>query len=206
LLEVLTPYETRKTIFDHLSAYDTAKLDMALGGVLDDAERKRYLNPVRDLIYDVPAMDSLLQDGMKLMLFGADVAFLQQRLHNTKDYLKHYGHKRKLQVYLLGSFPIHSSTSPILDKVIEFSINGEPSKSRVFTDKTQLKRMKQRLWMHDWGVDKTFLMAFGAPASLFKGETKGFWYKVPGVPDGQTDLRVYVPCYQDRIWGRVRVP
>lgn len=70
LMDILVPYETRKSLLMCLSAYDIAKLDLSLNHILDKTERQIYLNPMRDLFWNVPEMNTLLQEGMQLMLLG----------------------------------------------------------------------------------------------------------------------------------------
>jgi hypothetical protein len=95
LRDILVPYSVRKMILHQLSAFDVAKLDEVLQGTLDDFERKNYLDPLRDLFWDVPEANLLLQDGMQLFLFGDDVSALSERLINTREYLNRHGSRRK---------------------------------------------------------------------------------------------------------------
>jgi len=91
-----------------------AKLDVSLGHILDARERKTYLNPARDLIWDLSRAIPLFEEGLKLVLLGNDVPILKQRLQHTKDYLRRSKNSRKLQIYLIGAFPILKRTSSIL--------------------------------------------------------------------------------------------
>ena len=63
LKNVLIAYEARKAVFSCLSAFDIAKLDLALGHILDESERTKYFNPVRDIIWDTAGMDALVKEG-----------------------------------------------------------------------------------------------------------------------------------------------
>ncbi|OAG04891.1 uncharacterized protein CC84DRAFT_1055351, partial [Paraphaeosphaeria sporulosa] len=198
-------YETREALLRHLSAYDVAKLDIAFHHILSDTEKRTYLNPIRDLLWDIAETEVLLQEGMKLLLLGKDRLALKGRLYDTEGYLKSYGH-RKLKVYLLGIFPLQEKTTTSLDRMIRFSINGEASQSRILQDENDLRRIEERLFVYGWSLQRTFLMAFGAPTDLSSSDSKGFWYKVPNIPDRTVELRVYVPSFHDRIFERVELP
>ncbi|KAF2182664.1 hypothetical protein K469DRAFT_495723, partial [Zopfia rhizophila CBS 207.26] len=200
--DILVPYEPRKTLMQYLSAFDVAKLDLSLNHVLDDSERQAYLNPIRDLIWNTSEMDALIKEGMKLILLGNDVPSLQKRLNNTRKYLKRYGHERRLQIYLVGVFPIQGKTEESFERMLRFSFDGEPSKSRIIMDKRQLYTVRRTISDNNQGLRKHFLMAFSVPAH----HHNGFWYKVPNIPDTTIDLRVYIPCFYDRMCGEIRVP
>jgi hypothetical protein len=206
LFDILIPYPVRKCVLQHISAYDAAKLDLSLGRILTSAERKLYLNPVRDLLWNVPEMEELSREGMKLLLLGADAPALEQRLHTTKQYLEAHSNRRKLKIYLIGTFPILGKSATVLDRMVHFSITGDPSKSRTLRDQYQLRRIEQRMMASDPDAEKPFLMAFSAPVGISTKETKGLWYRVPNVPESTVDLYVYVPCLDDRTREEVRVP
>ena len=70
---MLVPYDSRRKILSSLSAFDIAKLDLALGRVLDKTESCTYLNPVRDIIWNTSEMSNLIKEGMKLIICGNDV-------------------------------------------------------------------------------------------------------------------------------------
>jgi hypothetical protein len=70
------------------------------------------------------------------------------------------------------------------------------SKIRMFTDAYHLEKMRAS---HDLNTIRKFMIAFGAPTMSPKGGNAGFWHKVPNIPDGTVELRVYVPCYNDRV-------
>jgi hypothetical protein len=79
---LFTPYDVRKGILRNLSAFDVAKLDIVMGNILDPLERKLYLNPTRDLIWNTNEMNSLIECGMKLLLIGPDTYTLTKRLQD----------------------------------------------------------------------------------------------------------------------------
>jgi hypothetical protein len=201
LLAILIPYEIRKSLLQYLSAYDVAKLDECLGHFLDPRERAMYLDPMRDLFWDVADIQTLLRAGMEFILLGNDTSALVQRLHDTKKYLRRYS-KRKLHVFLVGFFPFQGQDSHTLERLMAFSLNRAPSNIRLFTDKYHLKRMRAS---HDLNAIRKFIIAFGAPTMSPKGSNTGFWHKVPNIPDATVELRVYVPSYDDRVNEEVTV-
>ena len=201
LLAILIPYEIRKSVLQYLSAYDVAKLDECLGRVLDPRERSIYLDPMRDLFWDVADIQILLRAGMEFILLGNDTSALVQRLHDTKKYSRKYS-KRKLHVFLVGFFPFQGQDPHTLKGLMAFSVNRAPSNIRLFTDKYHLKRMRAS---HDLNTIRKFIIAFGAPTMSPKGSNTGFWHKVPNIPDATIELRVYVPRYDDRVREEVTV-
>jgi hypothetical protein len=82
LRNLFTPYEVRQGILGSLAAFDVAKLDVVMGNILDTSERNRYLDPMRDLIWDTREMNSLIGYGMKLLLLGPDTSALTKRLQS----------------------------------------------------------------------------------------------------------------------------
>jgi hypothetical protein len=63
---------------------------------------------MRDLIWDTKEMNSLSERGMKLLLLGNDTSALIKQLQDPdpQGYLRSYSYKSKLQVSLIGYFPI----------------------------------------------------------------------------------------------------
>lgn len=204
--DIVVPYECRKVLLQHLSAYDIAKLDLCLGHFLDRREQEMYLDPVRDLFWNIATMRKLLKEGMKLLLLGNDVSALEQRLKQTRRYTEEHGSKRRLQVFLVGSFPVWEKDAEILDEMIQFSPGRTTCRLRMFKDKVQFRRIQQQFGESNAKSGKRFLMSFGATSDLARKESKGFWTKVPDTPDLTIDLRIYVPCFQDRIWNEIRIP
>jgi hypothetical protein len=201
LLAILIPYEIRKSLLQYLSAYDVAKLDECLGHFLDPRERAKYLEPMRDLFWDMAETQSLLLAGMEFVLLGNDTSALKQRLHDTKNYLRKYS-KRKLHIFLVGFFPFRGQTSDTLERLMSFGIDRAPSKIRIFTDAHHLKKMRAS---HDLNTIRKFIIAFGSPTMSPKGGNAGFWHKVPNIPDATVELRVYVPSYDNRVREEVTV-
>ena len=76
---------------------------------------------MRDLIGNLSEMSALLQGGMKLILLGKGVPALEERLHNIKSYWRRHSHKRKLNIFLIGSFPIYGKSSEALRRFMKFS-------------------------------------------------------------------------------------
>jgi hypothetical protein len=201
LFDLLVPAPIRKQLLQNLSAYDVAKLNLAFRGFLDPSEKVSYLNPLRDLIWDINEMHALETHGMRLLLLGNDVLALQQRLDNPEQYLRRHGHRRKLQIYLTGHCPVLAKNTQIQDRIIRFSINSTPNEYSIFKDTMQMSTMKARILYQSLGPDKNFIMSFGA-STLFSGSC-GFWLPVS---DGTVDLRIYVPSFTDREWGKVQFP
>jgi hypothetical protein len=204
LFNLLIPYETRRQLLQLLSAYDVAKLDMVLGRFLDFKEREVYLNPVRDLIWDMTELRALEANGMKLLLIGNDISALQERVQHPRRYIRKHGHSRELQIYLVGHFPVMCKTTGIRDRLISYTLSSTPSKSSLFQDTLQARKLKYRAIQASIGKDAQFLMSFGA--CTHANEFQGFWLHIPDIPDLTIDLRVYVPSFGDRLVGEVQLP
>ncbi|KAF2849420.1 hypothetical protein T440DRAFT_533451 [Plenodomus tracheiphilus IPT5] len=207
LVDILRPhfYEIRKSILHYISAYDAAKLERSGALLLDVRERIRYLSPIRDLLWDTDNIQKLLGSGMKLRVIGADVQALKDRLCDTKGYVRNNKHCRKLQIYLVGTFPVQGTPPPALKSMLDYSITGVRCRNRNTVDQLQLQRLRQHL-LHDPEPGKEFLMSFGLPTTLDPGPNdKGSWQKVRDTPDCTVNLRVYVPCFNDRMWDEIRL-
>jgi hypothetical protein len=206
LKNVLIPYEARRAVFSWLSAFDIAKLDLALGHILDERERTTYLNPVRDIIRNTAEMDALVKEGMELVACGSDTPLLYQRLQNTQKYLRIYGHKKRLQIYLVGMYPLRSGPKNALgDAILRFSINRPPDQDRILKDRQQLDRMLQNPSSSSF-VPRYFLMSFGASLDGHLGHLKSGWFAEQNIPDATIDLKVYTPSYSDRSFGNIFIP
>jgi hypothetical protein len=190
----------RRRILDYVSAFDAAKLDCLQLCVLTGSERMMYLKPLRDLVWNVPEVQRLSQEGMKLTLLGDCAYALEQRLHATQRYLESHGNRR-LTVYLLGTFPTFAPTTSTLDRLIRFSTTGISSPMRSFIDKYQLRRICDAT---NADAERTFVMSFSAPVGVSAQSVKGLWYRVDDVPDHTVDLWVYVPSFSDRLLAEVR--
>jgi hypothetical protein len=204
LFNLFVPYPVRQQILQSLSAYDVAKVDMVLGKFLDSEERKYYLNPIRDLIWDVDEARALEAYGLRLLLIGNDTSALQQRLQSPQHYILKYGHSRKLQIHLVGSCPVMAPTTEIQNKLINASFFGAPSAYSVFEDTVQMRRIKAKVTHDGLSADTIFMLSFGASTQATKRQ--GFWRHVPIVPDLTVDLRLYVPSFDDRQLGEIKFP
>ncbi|OAL56150.1 hypothetical protein IQ07DRAFT_558117 [Pyrenochaeta sp. DS3sAY3a] len=204
LFNFLVAYECRRALLTHLSAYDIAKLDLVLKGFLTPKEKLLYLDPTRDLIWNVPHMRSLLVKGMNITALGTDLKALQLRVQDLRKYLRSNKASRRLKIYLIGTFPILKTPISYSEEMIRFNINGNPNRTRILKDRYQLKRMRQAI---NPGQDlrRIFVLSFGLPTRMSVGEAKGSWHLIQHIPDCTIDLRVYVPCYEDRMWGEVRI-
>ncbi|EMD65808.1 hypothetical protein COCSADRAFT_72863, partial [Bipolaris sorokiniana ND90Pr] len=191
----------RRKILDSVSAFDAAKLVNLKLCVLTAKEKERYLRPIRDLVWDVPAVERLSREGMKLMLLGDGACALEQRLRATERYLNSRGNGR-LTIYLLGTFPVFTPTATTLDSLVEFSTTGHSNPVRFICDKYQLGRVRA---VSDINAKGDFLMSFSAPMQASPNPIKGSWYKVDDVPDRTVDLWVYVPSLRDRFRKEVRL-
>ncbi|KAF2844136.1 hypothetical protein T440DRAFT_527187 [Plenodomus tracheiphilus IPT5] len=206
IFDLFVPYETRSRILGCLSAYDVAKLDLSLGGLLhNQRDRRRYLNPVRDLLWDLVTMKGLIRDGMKLVVFGKDVCTWKDRVNDERYLTRNRNARKKVRLFLVGTFPIMGKSEETLRKMIGFTINGISDELRMFGDRYQLKRIAEDLAVAD-DRDKPFLMAFGAPLDPYSETRSGSWFKVTDVPESTVDLRIYVPTFTDRLWEEVRLP
>ena len=204
LFDLLVPYPVRVQLLQYLSAYDVARLDMLLGRFLDSRERELYLNPLRDLVFDVAEVRALETYGMKLLLLGNDVSALQQRLRKPHHYIHGHGRKRKLQIYLIGYCPVITKTTGIRDRLLGFSLFGAPSTHRIFEDTLHMRAIKAKILYESLEPDAAFILSLGAPAHL--SERPGSWFRVPTVPDVTVDLRVYIPSLHDRQHAAYRFP
>jgi hypothetical protein len=204
LFNLFVPYPVRQRILQSLSAYDVAKVDMVLGKFLDPDERKYYLNPIRDLIWDVDEVRALEAYGLRLLLIGNDASALHQRLQHPQDYVRKYGHSRKLRIHLVGSCPLIARNTGIRDRLINTSLFGAPSAYSVFEDTVQIRRMKAKVTYEGFSPDSIFMLSFGASTQATK--LQGLWRHVPIVPDLTVDLKLYVPSFDDRQLGEVKFP
>jgi hypothetical protein len=202
LFDLFVPYPVRKQMLQSLSAYDIAKVGMVLGRFLDSGERELYLNPIRDLIWDLAEVRALEACGVRLILIGNDILALQQRLQHPQHYIRKYSHSRKLHIYLFGHCPVMTRTNETQDRLINTSLFGAPSAHSIFEDTMQIKRMRAKVTFNDLSADTIFMMSFGA--STQANERQGFWRRVPNVPDLTVDLRLYVPSFDDRQWEEIR--
>jgi hypothetical protein len=125
--DLFMPYSVRKQILQSLSAYNVVKINIVLGECLVSREQKLYLNPIRDLIWDVAEVGALEAHGMRLLLIGNDVLALQQRLQHLQHYIRKYGHSQKLHMYLVVYCPVLIRTNEIRDRLINTSLFGAPS-------------------------------------------------------------------------------
>jgi hypothetical protein len=195
---LLALWPIRRRILNYISAFDAAKLDSMQLCVLTRPERRIYLKPLRDLVWNVPELERLSQEGMKLTLLGDSAYALEQRLHATQRYLDSHGNGR-LQVYILGTFPIFTPSTSTLDRLLGFSTTGVSNLLRSFGDKYQLRRICATT---NADAERTFLMSFSAPMRV--SAKTGKWYRVDDVPDQTVELWVYVPSFSDRLREEVR--
>ncbi|KAF2007868.1 hypothetical protein P154DRAFT_10817 [Amniculicola lignicola CBS 123094] len=206
LMDVLIPYDTRKEVLSWLSAFDIAKLDLVLEYILDQTERQVYLNPVRDIIWNKSLMNALVLEGMKLILCGNDVPLLHQRLHDTKSYLQAHGHKRRLQIYLVGLCPFPEDMALANDRILSFSVGKDRCDDRIWNDRRELERMLQVFSVYSLSSSAGFLMSFGTPIQKLIRPSASTWYPEPDLPDRMIDLKIYVPSYSARLHGEVSLP
>lgn len=182
-----------------LSAFDCAKLDNALGGVLDASEKNTYIDYVRDLFWHDSSIQYLRRRGLQLLLLGKDVPVLKERL-------QHPGHitfsKRRLHVYMVGLFPLHGQLTPLAHKALRTSIEPTPSMLRVRHDEYILEDMLTKSEDAFWEVERYFILSFAVPMALDRRDSRGVWHRVSRSPDELLELHTYVPSFQNR-WNDV---
>ncbi|KAF1363088.1 hypothetical protein EJ07DRAFT_103984 [Lizonia empirigonia] len=200
LQDLFVPYPVRKKILQSLSAYDTAKLEVALRGLLSCQERKLYLQPLRDLVEDTAEIQALEAYGMRLLLLGNDVSALQQRLKFPQDYICKHGHSQKLKIYLVGLCPAFTKTTGFRDRLLTSSLFGARNAHSVFEDTIQMRLTKAGAKYDD--LRTMFIMSLGASYQ----QSTGFWLRAKTVPDSTIDLKLYVPSFLDRQRGEVCFP
>ena len=195
LIDLLVRYESRKSILQQLSAWDVAKLDLCLGFILDEQERKAYLNPIRDLSYHVVELNSLLKGGMKLVLLGNDVPRFYKRLKYPGRYAKRTNGRKHLHLHLLGMFSVQLEKEESIDRMIKFCLYDNPDPARVHYDKRAFEAIKSQR------PNGLFLTSFGVPIHEGRIEDRGFWHTCQEIPDVSIKLKLYVPCFTDRLSG-----
>jgi hypothetical protein len=197
-MDIFVPYQTRRGRLLSLSALDIAKLDHVLKGILDENERSFYLNPARDIIWDTSEMESLAREGVKLIVCGRDVHLLHQRLHNTNSYLQDYGSSKRLQIYLLGVFPMYTHA---YSRMLHFSVSQSIHEDCVIKDEKELEEIRQITYGSPSDTHG-FIMSFRAPTNL----SCSTWYLTTVSPDKTTDVWIYIPSYRDRCVGAIYSP
>jgi hypothetical protein len=89
----------RDVILSHCSATDISLLERMKCLDLSNTERRRYLNPVRDL----PKCNEILgriHNGDKMILIGKDVNILMCRIQDPIQYVEHWAWTRTLHLWL----------------------------------------------------------------------------------------------------------
>lgn len=134
LFDLFIPNAVRTRLLERLSAYDAAKLDMIFGQFLDTRERNLYLNPLRDLVFDLAEARALEAYGMRLLLLGNDVFALHARLQRPQHYIR-----KHVQLHLSSentAFGACSAQSPHL----------RSDKASVSSKRTDHELSKLLLW------------------------------------------------------------
>lgn len=164
---------------------------------MDEKERRAYINPVRDLFNHPAELDSLLEAELKIVLLGNDVAYLKERLKDPTRYLLRAKSLKRLQIYILGLFPVRLRDQAVLDRILKFCVWDKPDPDRITYDKAAFKAIQaQRL-------NGMFMMSFGKIIDGGRIEDRGLWSLSRQAPDQSIDLRVYTPCFKDRAFGQV---
>lgn len=200
IFDILAAFPARSTLLQLLSAYDCAKLDAALGGVLDADERNKYIDYARDLFWHHSDFQCLLKHGLKLLVLGKDASVLKSRLRRPKY---NASSKRRLRIFVVGLFPLREQSTELVHKALGVSIEPEPSMLRILQDGCEWEMMRIQSEDDVFDVNRYFILSFAAP---MESSTHGAWYNVSRCPDVSVDLHVYVPCYRDRWHAIVTLP
>lgn len=203
IFSLLAIFPARSRLLQLLSAYDCAKLDKALGGILSAVERRTYIDCTRDLFWHHSDMHRLMRHGMKLLVLGKDVAALRSRLRWPK-----YGasSKKRLRIFLAGLFPLHGQPIEFLLDALGVSVEPYPDTCRIKADKDDLEKLRIRSEIDILPMSRYFLLSFAVPKGSDPGDTCSAWYKVPRAPEASVDLYTYIPSTRDRLYATVTVP
>lgn len=196
--DLFVPYEARIGILQRLCAWDLVKLELSMGGLLDEKERSAYIHPVRDLFHDPAELDSLVEVGLKIVLLGNDVAYLNERLKDPARYLRAKSAKR-LQIYIVGLFPTCLRDQAVLNRLLKICVWDKPDLDRVAYDEAALQAIRAQ------HPNSMFMMSFGKTIDGRRIEDRGIWSLGHQAPDHSIDLRVYTPCFKDRAFGQAVV-
>jgi hypothetical protein len=93
----------RSTLLRILRPFDIAKLLVAINCSLDDWERKRHMDVIDDIVEDNQDLTVMKKLGVTLQIFGSDLALLQQRLRDPRNYLARFGDRNSFHVFAVAT-------------------------------------------------------------------------------------------------------
>ncbi|EKG09152.1 hypothetical protein MPH_13853 [Macrophomina phaseolina MS6] len=86
------------TVMDFLSAFDVAKFASVYSYEMTDIERRKYLNPLRDMGEIESLLRDRIRDGDTVLLVGTEVNLLVSRLMYPLHYCKVVGNRHEITV------------------------------------------------------------------------------------------------------------
>ncbi|KAF2852116.1 hypothetical protein T440DRAFT_527807 [Plenodomus tracheiphilus IPT5] len=110
---------------------------------------------------------------------------------------------RVMSFALVGTFPVLGTSSDAARSMMGFGIT-ERCHNRAIKDQPQLQGLRERL-LRDAESEKRFIMSLGVPSSPHRANVKGYWHEERNDQDCTIDLRIYMPCFDDRVWDEIQL-
>ena len=121
-------------VIKYLSASDIAVLIRAIGFEFTERDKKKYLNPLRDIFEDVDMAVSQIQECYRFYLVGNDLELLRRRITNPRKYDHEVGFDKQLNILAISAIEVEDAvgiTTNMLDHPSDFGwhewLDGAPS-------------------------------------------------------------------------------
>jgi hypothetical protein len=89
-------------LLEDLLPFDIARLLAATGCEITQVQRKKYMNPVRDVFDKHEEIALLTKAGVNIILLGHNAHLLHKRLNDTQSFVQKYGNRFEIDLIAIA--------------------------------------------------------------------------------------------------------
>jgi hypothetical protein len=109
-------------LLEYLLPFDIARLLAAIGCEITSHQRKKYMNPVRDVFDKHEEIALLNRAGVNIILLGHKAHLLHERLNNAKLFVQKYGDRFEIDLIAIAYCHPDSSANTAHFPSIRFTV------------------------------------------------------------------------------------
>jgi hypothetical protein len=112
-------------LLEDLLPFDIARLLAATGCEITQVQRKKYMNPVRDVFDKHEEIALLTKAGVNIILLGHNAHLLHKRLNDTQSFVQKYGNRFEIDLIAIAYCHPDSSANAAHFPSIRFTVTDQ---------------------------------------------------------------------------------
>ncbi|GIZ36575.1 hypothetical protein CKM354_000004500 [Cercospora kikuchii] len=189
----------RSILMSYLAPSDISSFCYGFMLSLSKAEKKRYLNPLREMDHYQDWLSRRIKEGFLVVMLGPMVRKVMDRIYRPDLFWRSHTSTATFEVYFIVT-PTNAYAKSTLNWIMYGSWNGRSVLHPSAKDPTAAADVEWPLWNSRWRQD-TFVCPFGDFKSVFpdyelrcRPNEPDYWVKNPITTESRLDISFYVGC------------